>query len=647
MMNSFKILTVAGVILLIASGAFAGMSCDNCHGSKEITKMDSKTRLGMVKRIKDAELPEQSENYIKNLYVNFEKFKKSVHGGMDCKICHSDITSTPHKYPLKPVDCGKCHSETTKKYRKSLHYKAHKEGDDDAPLCRDCHGNHYILPKDNPESRIYSSSVPGVCEKCHADEDMMKRRDVSLKNAAESYARSVHGKSAKEGSVLAATCTDCHGVHLLLGSDNPKSKVYKKNVAKTCGKCHSGIYKDYKISIHGKKLEKGVMESPTCTDCHGEHYILGPGDKDSLVYSNTISKTTCPQCHGREKLARKYGLPSESIKTYKSSFHGLADRYGDTSVANCASCHAHHKILPEENPKSTVHPDNLSKTCGKCHPGATENFTKGSIHGYSEETLGEKIKNWVKYFYIVIIVLTIGGMLLHNALDYIRKLIIRYTERQAEKQYLRLTFSERLSHIVLLTTFGMLVVTGFALYFNWRLPFLSGDVNNFLRGTLHRIAAVLNTVFCIYHIGYVIFTERGRYLMKEMMPRWKDVTDAFQMIKFYFGKAPKPEFKYFNYAEKLEYFALVWGTVIMFFTGIILWFEGTALQYIPYWGVDLANIIHLYEAILATLAIIVWHLYYVILNPDFAPMNLAWLSGTLTEEEMREEHPEALRELEE
>ena len=109
----------------------------------------------------------------------------------------------------------------------------------------------------------------------------------------------------------------------------------------------------------------------------------------------------------------------------------------------------------------------------------------------------------------------------------------------------------------------------------------------------------------------------------------------------------KPELDRFSYIEKAEYWALIWGTMVMAATGFILWFDNTFLNILgkQYW--DVARVIHYYEAWLATLAIIVWHFYFVIFNPDIYPMNLAWIKGTLSEEEMADEHPLELQRLKE
>jgi len=102
----------------------------------------------------------------------------------------------------------------------------------------------------------------------------------------------------------------------------------------------------------------------------------------------------------------------------------------------------------------------------------------------------------------------------------------------------------------------------------------------------------------------------------------------------------------FNYGEKFEYWALVWGTFVMAATGLLVWFQVEFGAFMPRWIIDVALAIHFYEAILATLAIIVWHFYAVIFDPDVYPLNWAWLDGRMSVQHYEEEHPLALAEAE-
>jgi cytochrome b subunit of formate dehydrogenase len=105
-----------------------------------------------------------------------------------------------------------------------------------------------------------------------------------------------------------------------------------------------------------------------------------------------------------------------------------------------------------------------------------------------------------------------------------------------------------------------------------------------------------------------------------------------------FGK-PKAQFGRFGYPEKLEYWAVVWGTVVMGVTGIAIWLKIDVTRWLPRWIVEVAITIHYYEAILACLAIIIWHFYHVMFDPDVYPMNWAWLDGKVSKKWHEEEHP--------
>lgn len=212
------------------------------------------------------------------------------------------------------------------------------------------------------------------------------------------------------------------------------------------------------------------------------------------------------------------------------------------------------------------------------------------------------------------------------------------------KKYLRMTLNERIQHLNLFINFTILVITGFALKYPeafWVSPITSVPTGMTIRGFLHRLSGIAIVTLGGYHILYIIFTKRGRGILRDMIPGLKDVKDFLETLKnnLYINR-PAKEIKMprFNFREKLEYFGLIWGTIVMTVTGFILWFEVEWLRYFPKWTFDVARAIHFYEAILATLTIIVWHFYSVIFNPDVYPMNWAWITGNITEHEMKLEH---------
>ncbi len=212
------------------------------------------------------------------------------------------------------------------------------------------------------------------------------------------------------------------------------------------------------------------------------------------------------------------------------------------------------------------------------------------------------------------------------------------------RKYLRMTLNERIQHLNLFINFTILVITGFALKYPeafWVSPITNVPGGMTIRGFLHRLSGVAIVTLGIYHILYCAFTERGRGIIKDMIPRLKDVKDFWETLKnnlFINRPAKRVKMGMFNFREKFEYLGLIWGTIVMTVTGFILWFEVEWLRYFPKWTFDVARAIHFYEAILATLTIIVWHFYSVIFNPDVYPMNWAWITGYLSEHEMEHEH---------
>jgi formate dehydrogenase gamma subunit len=213
-----------------------------------------------------------------------------------------------------------------------------------------------------------------------------------------------------------------------------------------------------------------------------------------------------------------------------------------------------------------------------------------------------------------------------------------------------MTGGERFQHATLLISFMTLVVTGFMLRFpdTWwvqGIRTLSDSVFT-LRSWIHRIAGVVMVAASIYHVYYCAATQRGRELIRDLFPKIQDVWDAIAVMQYNLGfSKKKPQFGRFSYIEKSEYWALVWGTIVMAATGGVMWFDNTFIGIFTKAGYDISRTVHYYEAWLATLAIIVWHFYFVIFNPDVYPINLAFWKGTITEEEMADEHGLELQEI--
>jgi cytochrome b subunit of formate dehydrogenase len=577
-----------------------------------------------------------------NIGVDATKLKHSIHGGMfACVDCHTDIKSIPHTAPLAKVTCAQCHADAQLAYSNSYHAKPVKSATGTGPAanCEDCHGGaHEVLAGDDKKSPVNHSNIPATCGRCHGQKFLMESNGESAQ-AFLSYQESVHGRAVENGSQKAAVCTDCHGAHEILPASDAKSPIYKASVPVTCGKCHAQIATTFNQSIHGQAIARGNQLAPVCTDCHGIHSIKKHTDPNSPAAEQNLSRDTCARCHEGVRLSQEFGVPGGRVTSYFDSYHGLAAEGGSVVAANCSSCHGVHNILPSSDARSTINKANLDATCGKCHTGVTQQFTLTKVHmdqGLTHDT-GTVVVRWVRLIYILLIVAVIGAMFLHNAIIWRAKAIAK---RRVQNPFMtRMTVNQRWQHLILLTSFIVLVITGFALKFpnSWIAEMLGNGER--LRSVVHRVAGVVLIAAGIYHVFYLAMTREGRKLIWDFAPRPKDVFDAWGTMRYYLGLSKvRPQFGRFNYAEKAEYWALVWGTGLMGVTGVMMWAKVWVGNLTARWWVDVATAIHFYEAILATLAIVVWHFYQVFLDPDVYPMNWAWWDGKMPVEQYRHEH---------
>lgn len=300
---------------------------------------------------------------VKQLFVNDSLLAKSPHSKISCYDCHNDIveiTAFGHKKNINKVQCTRCHFENN--------------------------------PVGAPETEKYLE-----------------------------FQESVHQLELNKGNPNAPNCQSCHGSHDVVKRKSLSSLELKKKITQICAKCHLDIYAVYKSSIHGSELfEKNNADVPSCTDCHGEHTIKKHDDPLSSVYETKIYGT-CGECHASEKIFEKYGIKSDKIKTYESSYHGIAVQFGEKTVANCASCHGVHDIKPQDDPSSLINPVNIVKTCGKCHPDANANYTMGKIHLNPHNEDSGSIY-YISGFFKWLTLITIFLLAIHVMLDLFRKL---------------------------------------------------------------------------------------------------------------------------------------------------------------------------------------------------------------------------------
>jgi cytochrome b subunit of formate dehydrogenase len=505
------------------------------------------------------------------------------------------------------LDCAQCHDQPH-----TIAGTAHS-----AVPCLTCHPHHNVFP--HPEG------IPKpACASCH--------QDVAARNRL-----GVHGLARAAGNLAAPDCGVCHGdVHHV---SRTGTEAFRKSIPSICGGCHKQIYARYEQSVHGKAVAAGIVAAPVCATCHGEHQIQPPTAPTSPVNPVHIPET-CGRCHGDVALARRFDLPRDIVVSYEASFHGLALRAGQETVANCSTCHEVHEILPPSDPRSSVNPKNLPRTCGKCHPGAGTRFAIGHIHwsGRSEPPA----MRWVRGFYLTLIPLLIGLMALHNIGDWMRKLFLtrlrsrpdrapRSRVRRAAVAGIRMFRFERIEHGLLVLSFAVLVWSGFALKYPnqwWATPLMVWESGWAVRGTVHRIAGVVLIGLAVTHVVSLIVNRKLRDHWTSLRPTADDVRQGGKAFAYNLGLVrQRPFVSSHSYIEKVEYWAVLWGVAVMALTGILLWAHTFILAWLPAIVLDVFGSIHFYEAVLATLAIVVWHFYRVILDPDVYPVDPSWLTG--------------------
>lgn len=228
--------------------------------------------------------------------------------------------------------------------------------------CADCHGgdpaDDELTAMDEKKGFVGKPAperIPGLCGRCHADENFMRRFNPQLStDQLAQYRTSVHGQRLAEGDTKVATCVSCHGVHGILSVGDARSPVYPSNVAGTCARCHTdantmasyGIPTDqlvkYQHSVHGQLLlTQRDLSAPTCNDCHGNHGAFPPG-ADSVA-------AVCGQCHAINK------------DLFLASPHRAA--FAHLGLPECVTCHGNHQIARTSDEMLGVGPVAVCVTC--------------------------------------------------------------------------------------------------------------------------------------------------------------------------------------------------------------------------------------------------------------------------------------------
>jgi cytochrome b subunit of formate dehydrogenase len=516
---------------------------------------------------------------------DFRGDRDSPHKNLNCQSCHYEITAVPHTAEMlkAKAQCGTCHAEPNTLLLKSTHART-DQLPGDHPNCVFCHGsgNPHVITAGAQWTRQQKVEV---CSQCHRQAHRMRRYAVDT-DAVSSYEESFHGKTLLRFSKLdVAICTDCHRHHDVLASTHPESPVHRDNAAKTCGQagCHQGAQVNFAMS--------------------GANHL-------------------------RLKVKRSLALQLEILVYIWLTVGTIGLLIGDVALD-----------LRQKVFRADARP----------RPGRLVSALVSASYLCIVAALLLAVAGVAGSPWAVLAAVGFMGAAFGVYLAGPR----RERTRPTERRFLRLTVAQRVQHVILAVSFLLLVATGMPLKFAnvpWlsNLSWLFGGIAG--ARILHRTAGVVLLATWLFHVGYLIYRwSRNGFSFDSwtMWPRRKDFGDFVAALKHYLGLTKEePRFDRFQFREKFEYFAVFGGTMIMGLSGLVLWFPIYFGNRLPEIGLSFAYIAHSYEAVLAFLAITLWHFYNVIFKPDYFPMNPTWYTGTMTQSEMEREHPLELARLE-
>ena len=584
-----------------------------------------------------------------SLFVNQAELEGSRHSQKACVQCHTGGTPA-HLRPCdtmpQKVDCSICHADQVSQYKESTHGKLAAEGSPDAPACQACHSPHHTLGKTDSASPTFSRNVPALCAQCHQTGKKAALRYTGKQDQiVEHYKESIHGKGLlQSGLTVTANCADCHTAHSELPASDPRSSVNRDNIAKTCAKCHRGIYEMFTASVHSPNVTKSGKELPVCADCHSAHSIQRTDLSDFRLHI----MDQCGRCH------------QQITDAYFETFHGKVSKLGYLKTAKCYDCHGAHDILPVDNPRSRLSRNNIVATCGQCHTGSHRQFA-----GYLTHATHHDPKKYPFLFYTFwgMTTLLVGTLIIsgtHTLAWLPRSLAYRKEARNGHGEagiYVR-RFQpfQRNLHLMVVTSFLGLALTGMTLKFSYAgwakvLSHLLGGFEG--AGLIHRFCATVTFTYFGLHVFDLVRKRRqsGKTWMQfitgpeSMLLNRQDWREFIGSLKWFSGKGPRPEYGRWTYWEKFDYFAVFWGVAIIGGTGLLLWFPEIFTRVFPGWMVNVATTIHSDEALLAVSFIFVVHFFNTHFRPEKFPIDTVIFTTGMPLEEFKRDRPREYREL--
>ncbi|HEY5974554.1 MAG TPA: cytochrome c3 family protein [Geobacteraceae bacterium] len=534
----------------------------------------------------------------------------------------------------------------------------------DPATCLGCH-------RDKISAARFASSVHGknACTACHIEiTDIAKHMRGAIRIAPVQCER-CHKKVSGEhyGSAHAARGVRCAACHEDIHTHQPWRNDKRVAVAK-CIRCHDQ-HAVYQKSIHGKAVAAGNQDSAACHDCHNLHDIKPVGHNNGTD-SRKFHTLVCMKCHSDQKMMARNKVFNVSVKTFMASYHGKNFRLGfPERVAGCADCHTAHAVLPKSDPASSIHPSNLTKTCGQCHKKTSTLFTKYYSHA-EYDRYKYPVLYWTFVGMSALLVGVFAVFWLHTLLWMFRGFVEnRERERllaegqavheipDGHRHYVRFRSIHIGLHLLVITSFLGLSLTGLPLKFNdqeWARYLMSLIGGATTAGNIHRFCAIITFVYFFAAMGmsfHFLFWRddvpgnwfRRLFGPDSLCPNLRDVKDLMGMVRWFFFKGPKPSFERWTYWEKFDFLAVFWGMFAIGGSGLMLWQPEFFGSFLPGWVFNVATIIHSDEALLATGFIFTVHFFNTHGRPEKFPMDFVIFNGQITKYELIEERGDLWR----
>jgi cytochrome b subunit of formate dehydrogenase len=363
-------------------------------------------------------------------------------------------------------------------------------------------------------------------------------------------------------------------------------------------------------------------------------------------------------------MMERNGVFNIAVDTYFASYHGKNYMLGyPGKVAGCADCHTSHAVLPADDPKSSLHADNLITTCAACHKNSSAQFVKFHAHGDMTDREKYPILYYTYVGMTTLLVSTFAVFWIHTLLWMFRGFVENREKRQpatagyvhvfadAHKSYRRFKGVHIFLHLMVIISFLLLSLTGIPLKFaeqEWArvvITTLGGAAN---AGYLHRLGAVITFgYFAAALVMSARFLFSGLRSSSEffkrlfgpesLCPNLRDISDFIAMVRWFLFLGPKPSFDRWTYWEKFDFFAVFWGMFAIGGSGLMLWFPEFFAAFLPGWALNVATIIHSDEALLATGFIFTIHFFNTHGRPEKFPMDFVIFNGEISKAEFIEE----------